>query len=467
MNKVFDSPEEAIWDIEDGASVIIGGPGTPTASPTSLIRALRDKGSKNLMIICNTVGFSPYAAIVLVENRQVNRLRAAFGGIARLPTATEEQIKAGEIDFELIPQGTLCERLRAGAAGIAGIYTPTGVGTVVETGKEKRTFGDREYLLETALRADFALIPAHKADTMGNVVFRRSGHNFNPVFIAAAKTSIVEAEEVVETGELDPESIDISGIYVDRVVKSTFDRHRAKDEWRPMLARALMLGAPIERGSKTGLSRELIALRASKELMPGDWVNLGIGIPTIVSLFLPEGVNLHAEIGILANGPPPKPDEEVDIDTWGASAEWLTVKPGTSFCSNLEAFAMARVGRVATVILGAFQVSEKGDLANVWSPEMGAPGVGGAMDLVAGKARVIILMEHTTKDNKPRILKECSYPLTGIRCVSLIITDLAVIEVTPQGLVLNELAPGWTAEEIQALTEPELIVNPELKEMEL
>jgi len=234
-----------------------------------------------------------------------------------------------------------------------------------------------------------------------------------------------------------------------------------------MLARALLLGAPIERGSKTGLSRELIPLRASKELMPGDWVNLGIGIPTIVSLFLPEGVNLHAEIGILANGPPPKPDEEVDIDTWGASAEWLTVRPGTSFCSNLEAFAMARVGRVATVILGAFQVSEKGDLANVWSPEMGAPGVGGAMDLVAGKARVIILMEHTTKDNKPRILKECSYPLTGVRCVSLIITDLAVIEVTPQGLVLNELAPGWTAEEIQALTEPELIVNPELKEMEL
>jgi len=467
MNKVFGSPEEATWDVGDGASVIIGGPGTPTASPTSLIWALRDKGSKNLTLICNMAGFCPYAAIVLVENKQIKRLLAAFGGVARLPTATEEQIKAGEIEFELVPQGTLCERLRAGAAGIAAIYTPTGVGTVVEAGKEKRTFGEKEYLLETALFADFAFIPAHKADTMGNIVFRRTGHNFNPVFITAAKTSIVEVEEIVETGELDPDSVDISSIHVDRVVKSTFDRHRAKDEWKSLLARGLMLGAPIEREGKIGLSRELIALRASRELKPGDWANLGTGIPTIVSEFLPEGVNLHAEMGIIAHGPPPKPDDEIDIDTWGASAEWLTLKPGTSFCSNLEAFAMVRSGRVDTVFLGAFQVSEKGDLANVWNPEMGAPGVGGAMDLVAGKARVIVLMEHTTKDNKPRILRECSYPLTGIRCVSLIITDLAVIEVTPQGLVLKEIAQGWTPEEVQALTEPELIISPELKEMEL
>jgi 3-oxoacid CoA-transferase subunit B len=157
----------------------------------------------------------------------------------------------------------------------------------------------------------------------------------------------------------------------------------------------------------------------------------------------------------------------VDIDTWGASAEWLTVKPGTSFCSNLDAFAMARSGRVNTVILGAFQVAENGDLASAWSPAMGAPGVGGAMDLVSGPSRVIILMEHTTKDNKPRIVRECSYPLTALRCVSLIITDLAVIEVTPHGLVLREVAAGWTPAEVQALTEPTLATSPELKEIEM
>ena len=467
MNKVFTSPEEAVGDIEDGASIVIGGIGTPVAAPTSLIWALRDKGVKNLTLICNTAGFGPYSPIVLVENKQVSKLIASFGGIARLPTATEEQIKAGDIEFELVPQGTLCERLRAGAAGIAAIYTPTGIGTTVEKGKEKRSFGGREYLLETALCADYAFIPAHKADTMGNVVFRRTGHNFNPIFIEAAETSIVEAEEVVETGALEPDSIDTPAMWVDRVVKSTFDRRQAVREWKPMLARSLMLGAPIQRGGKTGLSRELIALRASKELKPGDWVNLGIGIPTVVSLFLPDGVNLHAEVGILACGSPPKPEEEIDIDTYGASAEWLTIKPGTSFCSNLEAFAMVRRGRVNKVLLGAFQVSEKGDLANVWQPDMGAPGVGGAMDLATGSAQVIILMEHTTKDNETRVVKNCSYPLTALRCVSLIITDLAVIEVTPQGLLLKEVAPGWTAEEVQALTEAKLIISPDIKEIEL
>jgi len=205
----------------------------------------------------------------------------------------------------------------------------------------------------------------------------------------------------------------------------------------------------------------------ARELKEGQWVNLGFGLPILVSQFMPEGVNLHAEMGLMAYGPPPQTEADFDPYITDAAGMFVTAKPGTACCTNLEAFAMARGGRLNTVVLGAFQVSQKGDLANVWSPKMGAPGVGGAMDLVVGGSQVIIAMEHVTEDGEPRILKECSYKLTAPHCVSLIVTDLAVIEVTDKGLVLREVAPGWTAAEVQKYTGAPLIVSPDCCEISM
>ena len=216
------------------------------------------------------------------------------------------------------------------------------------------------------------------------------------------------------------------------------------------------------------LDREVMAMRAAREFRNGDVVNLGIGIPTLASNYIPEGrtVLFHSEGGVLGYGPM-LDDEEGDIDLTNAGGQFVAPIPGMSFFHSADAFAMIRGGHIDVTVLGALQVSKKGNLANWMLPERGVGNVGGAMDLAAGAKRIVVVMEHTTKEGSPKIVRECSYPLTGVACVDLIVTDLAVIEVTPEGLVLVEHAPGFTGEEIQALTEPKLIVSPELREIEL
>ncbi len=220
---------------------------------------------------------------------------------------------------------------------------------------------------------------------------------------------------------------------------------------------------------KQRLEREVIAMRAAKELMDGDYVNLGIGLPNLCALHIPEGVILHSENGALGYGPLVMQDEveKADQHYVDAGARYFTPAPGMAIFDLVISFAMIRSGRLIT-ILGGFQVSEKGDLANWNTGEDPLGGtIGGGMDLAVGAKRVIITMEHTTKDGKPKIVKRCTAPLTARKCVDLVITDLAVIEVTPEGLLLKEVAPGWSAAEVQALTEPRLIVARDLKEIEL
>ena len=219
---------------------------------------------------------------------------------------------------------------------------------------------------------------------------------------------------------------------------------------------------------KLRLDREVIAMRVARELQDGDVVNLGIGIPTLCSQFVPEGrsISYHSESGVLNYGPMAEPGEE-DVDLTNAGGQFLAPVPGMSFFNSGEAFAMIRGGHVDVTVLGAFQVSERGDLANWMVPERGVGNVGGAMDLAAGAKRTIVAMEHSDKNGNPKVVGECTYPLTGRECVSLIVTDIAVMEVTAQGLVLEEVAPGWTAEEVQVETGAHLMTSPELKEMEL
>lgn len=465
MRKPLLTAAAAVADIPDGASILLGGFGVLQGWPHELLFAFRERRVKDLTLICNSPGFGPYSPQILAENRQIKKLVASFGGYSYRVTPLSEQIGRGEVEFEMVPQGTLVERIRAGGAGIPAFFTPTGIGTVVEEGKEQRVFNGRAYLLETALRADFAFIRAHKADTHGNLVYRRTARNFNPPFATAANVTIAEVDDIIEPGALDPEAVATPGIFVHRLVRrETALRKETVFDLMRSLGRNVKV-AEDAGFAKHGLSPELMALRAARLLAPGQYVNLGIGLPTLVSDFISDQIVLHAENGVLGYGPLATAGEE-DIDLYNASSQLVTLLPGASFFHSADAFVMARGGHVGTVILGGFQVAENGDLANWKTPGMGAGAVGGAMDLAAGARTLIVVMFHTTKNGEPKLLRTCTYPLTARRCVSWVVTNLALIKVDEEGFLLRELAPGVTVNEVRAATAAPLRVAAGVREME-
>jgi len=214
MNKIFPSAEAAVADIPNGATLMVGGFGL-CGNPENLISALHRKGVRDLTVISNNCGTTEEGLGILLQARQIRKMVSSYVGENR---EFERQYLAGELEVDLVPQGTLAERIRAGGAGIGGFYTATGVGTVVADGKETRVIGGREYLLEMPLRADFSLVHAWKADKWGNLVFRRTARNFNPMMCAAARVCVVEAEEIVELGQIAPDEIHVPSIYVKRLV---------------------------------------------------------------------------------------------------------------------------------------------------------------------------------------------------------------------------------------------------------
>jgi 3-oxoacid CoA-transferase len=267
-------------------------------------------------------------------------------------------------------------------------------------------------------------------------------------------------EEIVPNGTLAPQDIHLPGIYVKAIVVANEPKR---------IEKLTLLGVnPPEKNPKKARAQEAIAKRAALELKDGMCVNLGIGIPTQAANFIPEGmeVKLQSENGLLGMGPFPEAGKE-DADLINAGKQTITMLDGASLFSSSDSFAMIRGNHVDVTILGALEVSERGDLAN-WFVPAGpnrlpvVKGMGGAMDLVSSGSRVVVTMEHTEKDGKPKILKECTYPLTAPRCVSRIITDLGVIDVTPQGLELVEVAEGVSVEAVIAATGAPLIVSPRL-----
>jgi len=228
MNKIFPSADAAVADIADGAVLLVGGFGL-SGNPENLIAAVHRKGVKDLTVVSNNCGTTDQGLGILLKARQIRKMVSSYVGENK---EFERQYLAGELEVELNPQGTLAERIRAGGAGIGGFYTPTGVGTLVAEGKETRVIGGREYLLEMPLRGDFALIHAWKADTWGNLIFRKTARNFNPPMCTAARVCIVEAEHIVEVGELEPDQIHVPSVYVNRLVQ-------AKDLAKPIEKRTV------------------------------------------------------------------------------------------------------------------------------------------------------------------------------------------------------------------------------------
>jgi 3-oxoacid CoA-transferase len=455
VDKVVCSPAEAIADLPDGASVAISGFGISAGVPLSLLAALRERGSRDLCLVGNTIG---NGGNTLIENHQVSRLIMSFTARGGARSLAEDRIASGEIThYEVVPQGTLVERLRAGGAGLAGIYTPTGVGTPIAEGKEQRVFDGKTYLLEPAITVDYAFITALRGDRLGNLEFRGSNVHFGPSFAKAARIAIAEVDEIVEVGAIPPERIGLPGIFVDRVVHGT-------------IPNALPTYAQNRRGADTARTylgkrawtRRQMGERAAERLPEHSYVNLGLGIPTLVSSFLAgRDIVLHGENGILGYGELLDDDHAIQ-DVFNAGGQPVAAPPGVAFFDSVTAFEMARSGRVDVVVLGAYQVDQAGSVANWSTPELIGGGIGGAMDLVAGAQTLMILLEHRDSHDRPKLVRQCSYPLTGAGCVDIVVTDLAVLERRDGVFWIEQIAPGFTAAEVVALTDMDVQPGPRL-----
>jgi 3-oxoacid CoA-transferase len=450
MSKIYASPAEAVADIFDGASIAISGFGLSSGVPTSLLLAAAEIKARNLTLVANGVG-GP--AGKMIENGLVSRLIVSFVQRPNVESAAGQRVTSGEIQYEMVPQGTLVERLRAGGAGIAGVYTPTGYGTPIADGKEVREFDGKHYLFERAIKVDYSFVTALRADPLGNCEFHGSSKHFNSSFAKAARVAIVEVDEIVEAGQIPPDRVGLPGAFVARVVKRTvpMTTHSVGRYRRPS-------DAAREYNGKPAWTRAQMAERAAALLPDNSLVNLGLGIPTLVTNYLDgRNIRLHGENGILGYG---RVVEGDDIDPYviDAGGNFVSSPPGTAYFDSVEAFEMVRSGKIDVVCLGAYQVDQDGNVANWNTPEVVGGGIGGAMDMVAGGAMVVVLMEHRDSRDRAKLVRRCTYPLTGVGCVSVVVTDLAVLRRHESGFVVEDLAPGFTAEEVIALSEMELRV---------
>jgi len=472
--KVYPSAAAAVSDIKNGASLSVGGFGV-CGIPENLISALSKQGAKDLICVSNNAGLDDAGLGLLLQTGQVKRMISSYVGENK---HFEKLYLTGNLEVELTPQGTLAERLRAGGAGIPGFYTPTGYGTVIQEGgfpikykndgsgdveiaskpREVKEFNGKHYVLEDAITTDYSLVKAWKGDTNGNLVFRATARNFNPDCAKAGKICIAEVEELVEPGQIDPDEVHMPGIFVQRIVQGKDYTKRIEK---------VTVAKPkeeTENPNAATATRDRIVKRAAKEFRDGMYVNLGIGMPTLASNYIPDGMNviLQSENGLLGMGPYPQPGKQ-DCDLINAGKETVTYLDSSSTFSSSDSFAMIRGQHVNLTILGAMEVAQNGDLANWIIPKKMVKGMGGAMDLVSSGNRVVVTMEHCNKKGESKILDTCSLPLTGRQCVDLVITELAVFAFDKEkGMILMEHAEGVSVDDIKAKTKAAFTVSPTL-----
>lgn len=483
INKVVASAAEALADMKPNSTVLCGGFGLCGVPDTLIDEVLKKPEITGLTAVSNNAGTDSSGLGKLLKTKQINKMIASYIGENK---TFEQMYLTGQVELELTPQGTLAERCAAGGKGIPAFFTPAAFGTVVQTGelplknntdgtpaqysqpKDVKVFDGKSYVLEESIKGDYAFVKAYRADRLGNVQFRLAAQNFNGAMGRNAKCTIVEAEEIVEPGEIKPEQIHLAGIYVKRIIKSMSPKNIEKFTWQKEPGEADEKAAAALGKGDTAAKRERIVRRAAKEFKNGMYANLGIGMPMLAPNFVEEGVEvqLQSENGILGLGPYPKKGEE-DPDLINAGKETVTLNPGAAVFGSEESFGMIRAGRINLTILGAMQVNDKGDLAN-WMLPGKVKGFGGAMDLVSNpeKTKVVVTMEHTDKKGNPKIVKQCAFPLTGRQCVSMIITELGVFDVSlGKGMTLVEIADGVTVDEIRAKTEAPFEVAEDLKPM--
>jgi 3-oxoacid CoA-transferase len=478
VTQIFDSAEEAIADIPDGASIAFGGFGL-VGLPENLISAIAKKGTKNITAISNEAGVDGHGLDQLLVNHQIKKIICSFAGNNH---NFEHQYFNGELEVELTPQGTFAEKLRAGGAGIPAFYTKTGTGSIVgeggivqkfapgggdvekiSMGKEMRIFDNQRYLMVHSLKSDYSFVKGHVADTNGNVVFNKTAMNFNVDVAKAGKKTIVEVEKIVPAGEIDPGHVQLPHIYVHRLVQG-------KNYVKPIEQYTIKKEGDDVRNSpyfqtEDGKKRKRIAERAAQFVKDGMYINLGIGIPVLIANFLDPQlrVTFQSENGILGLGEFPS-ENEVDPDLINAGKQVVTVVKGGAFMTSSETFAMIRGGHIDITYLGGMQVSERGDLANWIIPGKIVKGMGGAMDLVAGAKKRIVTMQHTTKNGRPKILRECSLPLTGAKVISALVTEKAVFQWDRLGKMhLTDVAEDSSVEDVRAHTEAIFVVDEDLK----
>ena len=317
-----------------------------------VLAPLFQKKIKNLTCISNNAGVDDFGIGLLLQNKQVKKMISSYVGENN---EFERQLLSGELDVELIPQGTLAERCRAAGSGIPAFYTPAGVGTEVSGGKETRDFNNKSYILEKAFNADFAIVKAWKGDFVGNLVYKGTARNFNLVMATAGKITIAEVEELVPTGELNPNFIHTPGIYVQRIFQGSNYEKRIEQKQLEM-----------------SLNKFQIAQRISKELKDGYYVNLGIGIPTLVANYIPNNISvvLQSENGLLGMGPFPTEDK-VDPDLINAGKQTITTLKGSVLFDSSESFSMIRGGHINMTILGLWrflrmEISQIGKFQKKW-----------------------------------------------------------------------------------------------------
>lgn len=433
------SAAEAAALVKDG-DILLGGGFGMTGNPVHLLHALAETRTKNLTFIGNNVGEPGLGGGRLLLNGQIKKMIGSFF------TSNPDAVKAaqqGDVAYELLPQGTLAEAIRAGGAGIGGFYTPTSAGTLLATGRETKIIDGVEQIFIKGIRGNVAFIRAWKADTAGNLTYRMTEQNFNRSMATAADLVIAEVEEIVKVGEIDPDCVHTPGCYVDYLVQAK------------VTMEDLGTSASVSAAKKVSESRMNMARRAFQELKKGDVVNLGVGIPTLVADFIKpgHGIILHTENGMLGVGPSPQDGGGAMDYPVNAGKIPVTALPGSSYFDSSDSFAMIRGGHVDIAIMGGLEVDEHGNLANWAVPGKPLLGVGGAMDLASGAKKLIITLTHADPDGTSKIVPHCTLPITAIAAVDVVITDLAVFQYEGGKLVLTELMPGVTLEEVRKKTQ--------------